>query len=359
MSNSKPEQHIEVDGNIHGDVNVAGRDISTRTTNIQSGPIVFLVIAAILAVMGVVSVVAIGAFGILSSTRSNGTASVASVSVALDDDSTVLALDDVRNIVWQRNHDSPVRKVDFIDVTGDDKPEVVVGLSIGEDKFENPGKLLVYDDAGNLLNSFSFAEASPYNAGRSSLRLTDFAVADIDNDGEIEIVVTTAGDPLFPSKLAVLTLTNNGLVQESSYWNPGFLDRIDIEDLDNDGIAEIIVQARNNNMQAIVNGLNNNARAVFMLPGDNIDGLAPPNFAGGTPGTELWYAFIVPNEIGINDIVYSDYDDDGTRDLQVQPSDACFYNVNLAGEIIGGVNGSACERENTLVFWDDLIEQVQ
>jgi hypothetical protein len=154
--------------------------------------------------------------------------------------------------------------------------------------------LLCFNKKGKLIWRFKAGKSIQYNNQKIS---SDFdiglvRVEDINNDGLNEIVMIARHKIYFPSRISVL---NNKGELIGEYWNSGHIECIEFLDLDNDGFKEIIL-----------GGLNNNylKACLVVLDPRNINGSSPQE--KGTryyseelsPGTEKYYILIPRNEIG-------------------------------------------------------------
>jgi len=123
-----------------------------------------------------------------------------------------------------------------VDIQGDARPEIVVSL--------NDGFLYAFDASGQELWRFD------YTRGKPIMFASEVAVADLNQDGSPEIVFTTYGDPdVLDSGHLMILAANGALLHDVPLPNPGYNGNGNgapsaptVADLDGDGQLEILVQ---------------------------------------------------------------------------------------------------------------------
>lgn len=158
------------------------------------------------------------------------------------------------------------RNLPFIimkDINGDGFREVL--FSIKTQDGYNEGKLYCFNHKGDNLWEFSSGRnikygTTPYS---SDFRIQGIDLFDLNNDGELEIVVISFQHPFFPTQFSVLN--NNGeLINE--YWHAGRLMDYEIEDIDGDRLPELILVGCNNEY---------NKGCIIVFDTENIKGSSP------------------------------------------------------------------------------------
>jgi len=184
-------------------------------------------------------------------------------------------------------------------------------------------------------------------------------IEDLDNDGVHEILVWVGDPTWYLNRLLVLTAETGEIT--GSYLNPGDIGPVKVQDMDSDGVKEILVRGINNNLGVSYTetGLPVYVRTVFLLPGDNVKGMAPltadPTLEADS--TELWYLLITPMEIEDGSLVFSRdlgyFDPEvgfskkvGEADflVAVRPQKGFFYYLNREGRLLWLGHGDVQEQ---------------
>lgn len=263
--------------------------------------------------------------------------------------SIVIAFDANGNAVWQKNLRSRIQKVIYTDLNNDGKNEIIVGTNKIElgDACKYPGRLFIFDGKGKLLMEHNTWLPSIYSAEEPESNIGDIEIADIDNDGQMEIVTAIHGVQYHPSRLAVFQFDGKEIKEVKTYWNPGYVLSVDIEDVNNDGVQEIICIGLNNHFKNLDEyKLPDNVYSVFMLDGRSISGQAPPYFADMDKGSEIWYGYITPTAPhNCSRIMGITFAGDKQKEIRIKLADTCFFYLNYNGEVIGTYQGDHCEGE--------------
>jgi len=265
----------------------------------------------------------------------------------------LVAYDEKGNILWQKNLRSPIKKVDRYDLDGNGSKEVIAATwkAFGEDESEFPGWLYVWKENGELITEFNTWKPSIYPAREPRSRVVDFQITDLENDGTVEIVVAVTGEQYYPSRVAVLQYENAALREIKSYWNPGYLLKLFVEDVNGDGFPEIICAGVNNDLKRVeafkVEG--KNLFSIFLLDGREIYGQAPPYLGLDQPGSEVWYYYITTTaNFRLAEIADVTFLGEKSKEIHVKLRDTCFFYLNYQGEITDRFMGDHCTGETEL-----------
>jgi hypothetical protein len=149
---------------------------------------------------------------------------------------------------WQYKRRIEGDKVEFPlliikDINQNGKPEILFSLQTQNE--ENEGELICFDHTG--------VEKWRFRSGRELVfgdklyshdyRIKGFETLDMEQDGDLEILLIAVHKPDFPCQLAILD--HSGKVQ-GEYWNAGYFTDIVLHDLDQDSKEEMIVSGINN-----------------------------------------------------------------------------------------------------------------
>jgi len=173
------------------------------------------------------------------------------------------------------------------DINGDGYREIL--FSIKTQDGYNEGKLLCFNHKGEKLWEFPSGKNIKYG---TTVYSADFMIHGIDlfdfnNDGELEIMVISFQHPYFPTQLSVL---NNEGTKLDEYWHAGRITDYEIEDIDGDGLPELILVGCNNEY---------NKGCIIVFDAENIKGSSPQSKddyigEGFEPGSEKYY-ILIPN----------------------------------------------------------------
>lgn len=134
-------------------------------------------------------------------------------------------------------------KIAIKDIRGDGRNEVLFSIQTQDESRE--GTLICFSSRGRQLWTFEGGRELTFGRRTYSAdyRIKGFDVCDIDGDGSDEILVLSVQNPDFPCQLVVLD--GEGIVRHE-YWNAGYLTDFALQDLDNDGEKELILTGINN-----------------------------------------------------------------------------------------------------------------
>ncbi len=150
-----------------------------------------------------------------------------------------------------------------VDIQGDARPEIVVSL--------NDGHVHAFDAGGARLWKYD------YTHGKPIMFASEVVVADLDGDGSPELVFTTYGDPGVQDSGHLVVLAANGaLLHDVPLPNPGRNGNGNgapaaptIADVDGDGQLEILVQTFDHGLD------------IFTVPGSGVSCVLWPTARGG------------------------------------------------------------------------------
>lgn len=264
----------------------------------------------------------------------------------------VVAYDGQGKILWQKNLKTRVLKVARYDLDGDGSKEVIAGTwrINSEDNGKLPGWLYVWSEKGELLTEFNTWKPSIYPAREPRSNVADFQISDLENDGVPELVVAVRGEQYYPSRVAVLHYENSAFKEIKSYWNPGYLLKLFVEDVNGDGFPEIVCSGVNNDLKRVKDfNVDDNLFAIFLLDGRAIYGQAPPYLGEEQVGSEVWYRYITtPGDIERSEIADVTFLGEKKKEIHVKLKDTCFFYLNYNGEIIDHFSGDHCVGETEL-----------
>lgn len=252
--------------------------------------------------------------------------------------SNVTAKDSTGKELWNYTVGSTVTKCTVGDINNDGTNEVVAGTDRdGTDK----GVVYALSREGVKLWSYKTGATGIFWPD-DQMPVIAIRIADVDNDGNPEVVTLSYHYYWYPERLCVF----NGKTGElkGDYWNPGRAtsdDSVVVADLDGDGINEIIVGSGNND--------SGNVAAVYVLKGNNVSGQAPPYYGSSSQGTQIWYSNLgkpvnesYPYVTWVE--VLNDINSDSVKDLKCGggTKDSPTYIRYLDGKFGGLICNPAC-----------------
>lgn len=276
----------------------------------------------------------------------------------------IIFVHDKKNKLWQKKLDTKIIKVDVVDLDQNGSREVIAATYRENywDWGEHPGWLLVWNEKGELLTEQNMLKTSIYPAKESHCAIEGFEIVDLDRDGRLEIVAMIRGLEYYPSRLAILHYENFHFKEAATYWNPGYIVRLLIDDIDRNGFSEIICIAVNNDLKRLPElAFKENMQTLFMLSGRSVFGQAPPYLGEAEKGSQVWYQYLTPP---ISDRASVIMGLSVTREVEklilVKLNDGCFFYLNYAGEIVDEFYGDSCrgEAEMHLIPNDQVFTNV-
>ena len=162
-------------------------------------------------------------------------------------------------LIWLKPFEVSILQVDFIDIDMDGYNEVIVGFS---EQAEGTGVVLAFNTAGDtVLHLPSPTSIYPHTESAGLFGVRHLKVDDLDGDGENEIVVCRNNTNFHQTELSVWSSkpsdTSESYEPEKMayYWHPGHVNHISINDLDQDGDKEIVIDGHTNDMTGYVNAV--------------------------------------------------------------------------------------------------------
>ncbi|MBN2359003.1 MAG: VCBS repeat-containing protein [Deltaproteobacteria bacterium] len=174
-------------------------------------------------------------------------------------------------------------------LTWSDETACPAGFSCGSGNceyqvsFVDDGFTVVDADGNTVCSAGVGTEDDPYNRTNTFV-VVDAQVADVDGDGQPEVVVIARHQPYYPGQVSVFDLSGQ---LQGRYWNPGHIRSMYLFDITGDARLDIVVGACNNDQQP---GLW--IPTIFALDGQRVFGEGPPNLGTFPAGSELWYTFV-------------------------------------------------------------------
>ncbi|MEO0128694.1 MAG: protein kinase, partial [candidate division WOR-3 bacterium] len=190
--------------------------------------------------------------------------------------------------VWKRVFDAEISTALVSDINNDGRNEVVVGTKSRKSSMgsygEVHGRIYLLDAKGKEIWNVNAGVKNAYRDFDDKYTVEKIFIEDIDEDNYREIIVTSWRNPWFPGRLIMIKGTKDLAIRDFyEYHNPGGIHVGFIDDIDKDKIKDFVCWAGNNDMGYRF--------VIFLLSGLGFDGQAPPwkgnIFSGGIQ--EPWY----------------------------------------------------------------------
>lgn len=241
---------------------------------------------------------------------------------------------------WSKTFDTPIRtSLMFSTSSSGDANRIAIGTlcrdgingqlvvldSLGRERwrYEIPAGECIYSSDAQTYDGFLPVAVYP---------------ADLDLDGEHELLAVFVHDHFYPCKLVVFRSTGEVLAE---YWHPGYIRAIAIGQVGEESEPFVVISASNNRIRTDWW----NPQTLFAFRGLDISGQAPP-YTGTNgsasmlaPANELWYWVIqnVDSEVmrakcKSFDIV--DFNGDQVNEIRAPLTDGRFYYFDEAGNVV-------------------------
>ncbi len=166
-------------------------------------------------------------------------------SAKLIDENTVVVEAADGRFLWDRSFTQSIRETCLVvaDIDRDGKDEVLIGTNSGP---RETGNLFCFSSRGKELWRFTLGADRLFQVTSNRYKCWRIIARDLDSDGETEILVEADNTPWFPHQIALLD--RRGRLQRS-YWHSGAVSFLVCEDLDDDGIEDIVFGGVNNRLE--------------------------------------------------------------------------------------------------------------
>lgn len=284
---------------------------------------------------------------IFSKENQDGEHCLQDVLVHSDYPQIVVAVDGKGNTLWQKNLETRISRVRMADLDRDGQVEIIAGTikSGSGEKGKSPGLLTVWNERGELLTEHNVWRPSIYPCQEPLANVEDFAITDLENDGVPEIVVIVCGYEYYPSRLAVFHYRDATLQEVKTFWNPGYLTGLYVEDVDGDGLPDIVCKGANNDFKRLPSfGVAHNAAAIMLLKGTAIYGQAPPYLGKAQHGSQVWYKYTTTTAENhkLASIAGVQFAGEKRKEIRVMLEDSCYFYLDAEGNIIDRFLGDHC-----------------
>ena len=180
------------------------------------------------------------------------------------------------------------------DINQDGKTEVLFSIQTRNEVGE--GELICFNHKGTILWKFAAGREMKFGSKiySADYRIIGFEVNELNHDGRLEIIVSSAQRPQWPCQLVVLSSKGEKL---GEYWNSGYFSDFVFVDLKGDGEKEIVA-----------GGVNNEYGKACLAIFDPrlIKGSSPqlnPEYASKElgPGSEMYYLLLPRTDVDLAD----------------------------------------------------------
>ncbi len=174
----------------------------------------------------------------------------------------------------------------FTDVDGDGQQEILAGTDS-----EGRGTLYMFNAMGQLIWNVILADDSVFWPD-NSFSIEAIRCGDVDDDGNKEIVVLLNHVPWFPAIIAVVSA--DGIVK-GKYYHPGHIKSLKLEDIEGDGIVDILFAGENAEYDFTT--------VVGVIDGRKLYGQAEPYLGLGVPPAKEKFYSRLPEASGVSSII--------------------------------------------------------
>jgi signal transduction histidine kinase len=148
------------------------------------------------------------------------------------------------------------------DINRDGKNEVLISTKGG---FKDTGRIHCLSFKGNELWQFTLGAHGVFRNPSDVYNADQILIRDLNLDGEVEIIVRAMNFPWFPCQIASINKRGH---MRSSYWHPGAVRVLLCDDIEDDGLPEIVIGGVNNSL--------NYSAVLGILDYRTIRGQSPP-----------------------------------------------------------------------------------
>lgn len=203
------------------------------------------------------------------------------------------------------------------------------------------GAVFVLDERGHLRWQYSVPDGECVYRGEEEVfdgfQVNGIYPADVDGDGDNELLVVFVHHTWHPCKLMVFDVDGEVLAE---YWHPGYIRTLAVGRVGEMKTPLVAISASNNHLSDSVW----NAQVLFAFAGLEIAGQGSPYKGTAPQGTELWYRVIENIDIEVLRVKCSgfdfiDLDGDGLLELRARMTDGRFYYLDAGGRTVGVARG--------------------
>jgi hypothetical protein len=190
----------------------------------------------------------------------------------------------------------PEEYVATIDVDQDGKNEIIGifgSFGLANSSFSD-NAVMCFNCDGTSRWNFGFHCQMTFGRGKFSDRFEFIAMTagDLERNGRCEIAAVARHNPYWPTSVVLLDARSGALLHE--YWHCGWLWSAKYEDLDGDGVEELIYAGENNSFEK---------SALIIIDPRKIDGFAPSTAQytpqDSRPGLEKYYLLLPSSDLRV------------------------------------------------------------
>jgi hypothetical protein len=204
--------------------------------------------------------------------------------------------------LWKHRLSATIVQAAIADLEGDGQKEVVAAAG---------GKIFVFGATGaELWSADTNAPANYADAGPMTVRT--FTIGRLSHKRQQQIVALSSDDEGHASRLSILG--NSGLT--GGYWHPGPLQHVAIGARTTHHAPKIIVTGINRDLRSLLH-VKGAVASVFLLDPKKVSGEAPPYHGKLGSGSQVWYGYVLPATQTIKALDVVSVDSGGKRDISL------------------------------------------